>query len=127
VSYGLTTRLLARAAAPVAEPAADGEKVERPSEAEPLVDPDTLAQGLSVDAIPDFVGPPPPPAAKGAVQTAPRELARASILHGYDISRNLVGTSNQSDIDLGIRPTPLDYLGWRTTRRSAPSSRPSAA
>jgi len=42
---------------------------------------------------------------------AARELARASILHGYDVSRELVGASHQSDVDLGLRVTPLDYLG----------------
>jgi lipopolysaccharide assembly outer membrane protein LptD (OstA) len=113
VSYGLTSRLLARAAPAAAPPPppAEGEAPEHPAEGAPRVDPDTIAQGLSVDAIPAFVGPPPPPDLKGAVQTPPRELARASILHGYDISRTLVGNSHQSDIDLGIRLTPLDYLG----------------
>src|SRR5206468_1187804 len=43
--------------------------------------------------------------------TAPRELVRASILHGYDLSRPLVGPSHASDIDVGVRLTPLDYLG----------------
>jgi hypothetical protein len=42
----------------------------------------------------------------------PRELARASILHGYDISRPLVGESHASDIDLGLRLTPLDWLAF---------------
>jgi len=112
VSYGLTTRLFARAATPAAAPPpVEGETPEPPAEGEPRVDPNIIAQGLSVDAIPAFVGPPPPPAAKGAVQTPPRELMRASILHGYDVSRTLVGTSHLSDIDLGIRLTPLDYLG----------------
>ena len=36
---------------------------------------------------------------------------RASILHGYDISRPIAGTSHVSDTDLGIRLTPVDYLG----------------
>lgn len=111
-SYGITSRLLARAATPAAPPPPpETEKPEPPAEGEPRVDPDTLAQGLSAAAIPAFVGPPPPPALPGTVQTPPRELARASILHGYDVSRTLVGKSHQSDIDLGLRLTPLDYLG----------------
>ena len=43
--------------------------------------------------------------------TPPRELVLASILHGYVISRELVDGSHASDVDLGIRLSPLDYLG----------------
>src|SRR5207245_10623340 len=76
------------------------------------VDPAILPQGLSANALPTFVGPPAPPGGAGAPAVpAARELARASILHGYDVSRELVGTSHQSDVDLGLRLTPLDYLG----------------
>jgi hypothetical protein len=69
---------------------------------------------------PDFVGPPPPPPPPPGTQppaTASRELVRASILHGFDLSRPLVGNSHQSDIDLGLRLTPLDYLslGYNST------------
>jgi len=42
---------------------------------------------------------------------APREILRASVLHGYDISRPLVQDSHFSDVDLGLRLTPLDWLG----------------
>jgi len=59
------------------------------------------------------VGPPAPPAtAAGGPTPAARELARASVLHGYDLSRDLVGTSHQSDVDFGLRLTPVDYLGF---------------
>src|SRR5207244_1392999 len=74
------------------------------------VDPETLPQGLSADAVPAFVGPPTPPTPEAPTPAA-RELARASIVHGYDISRPLVGTSHASDIDFGLRLSPLDYLG----------------
>ena len=33
------------------------------------------------------------------------------MLQGYDISRTLVGDSHLSDVDLGLRLTPVDYLG----------------
>ena len=75
---------------------------------------ETLAQGLPAAAVPDFVGPPAPPSATApaeAAPPAPRELARASIVHGYDVSRPIAGTSHASDTDLGLRLTPVDYLG----------------
>jgi len=117
LSYGITTRLLARAPTP-AEAAAR----EVPAEAgrapaggarEP-VEAETLAQGLPAAAVPDFVGPPAPPsptAPAEAPAAPPRELVRASVLHGYDISRPIAGTSHASDTDLGLRLTPVDYLG----------------
>src|SRR5439155_1319294 len=107
-SYGLTTRLLGRGPTAAESPAAA-------APAPVPVDPETLPQGLSAGALPDFVGPPVPPAAAGGAPpaaAAPRELVRASILHGYDLSRALVGNSHASDIDLGVRLTPLDYLGF---------------
>ena len=114
-SYGVTSRLLGRGAS-TAEIAAReeegvaGEEV-GPSASGP-VDPDILPQGLSANALPTFVGPPAPPGGAGAPAVpAARELVRASILHGYDVSRELVGASHQSDVDLGLRVTPLDYLG----------------
>jgi hypothetical protein len=36
---------------------------------------------------------------------------RASVLHGYDISRSLVRDSHLSDVDFGLQLTPVDYLG----------------
>ncbi|TMA50571.1 MAG: LPS-assembly protein LptD [Deltaproteobacteria bacterium] len=113
-SYGVTSRLLGRGAS-TAEIAAReeegvaGEEV-GPSASGP-VDPDILPQGLSANALPTFVGPPAPPGGAAPAVPAARELARASILHGYDVSRELVGASHQSDVDLGLRVTPLDYLG----------------
>jgi hypothetical protein len=114
LSYGLTTRLLGRAptAAELASrPAAAAETM---GAAEALerqpIDPDVLVPGVSADALPDFVGPPAPPSPEGPAPP-PRELLRASVLHGYDISRPLVGDSHWSDVDLGLRFTPLDYLG----------------
>ncbi len=107
LSYGLTTRLLGRGPT-----AAESTAAATPAPAP--IDPETLPQGLSAAALPDFVGPPPPPAAPGGAPpaaTAPRELVRASILHGYDLSRPLVGDSHASDVDVGIRLTPLDYVG----------------
>jgi len=41
----------------------------------------------------------------------PRELARVSILHGYDITRTLVGDSHSSDVDLALRVTPVRFAG----------------
>src|SRR5438552_1618925 len=117
VSYGFSTRLLARG--PTSVEAATHEAQREAGRAaaagtrEP-VEADTLAQGLPAAAVPDFVGPPAPPSATapaGAPTVAPRELVRASILHGYDISRPIAGTSHVSDTDLGIRLTPVDYLG----------------
>jgi len=46
-----------------------------------------------------------------AAPTPPRELARFSILHGYDITRTLVGDSHSSDVDLALRVTPVRYAG----------------
>src|SRR5262249_14195590 len=86
-SYGITTRLLGRgpttteAAAHEVEPLLGEEPA--PTVSAPI-DPNTLPQGLSNNALPDFVGPPAPPGTSGApVLPAARELVRASILHGY--------------------------------------------
>ena len=134
VSYGFTTRLLARTAVgtPVpAAPAAPPDE-ERLPDTEPTpedaVDDDVLDDdqgdtegpetdmlpaGLSRDTLPAaFVGPPAPRGTAAAAAAPPaREIVRASVLHGYDISRPLVGDSHLSDVDLGIRLTPLDWLG----------------
>jgi LPS-assembly protein len=114
ISYGITTRLLGRGPVSPAPPSvAEMPAAEPPvteAEAESF-DPDTLPQGLPLDAVPVVVGPPAPSAPAPGAPTAPRELARATVLHGYDISRTLVGNSHQSDVDFGIRITPVDYLG----------------
>src|SRR5579871_3792133 len=79
-SYGITTRLLGRAATP-AETAAH--------------------QAATTDGDGTTPPAPLPPA---------RELIRASITHGYDVSRPLVGTSHMSDVDMGLRIFPTDAL-----------------
>ncbi|HLY37691.1 MAG TPA: LPS assembly protein LptD, partial [Candidatus Binatia bacterium] len=110
VSWGITSRLLGRAATPPppAVPPPAGAQETAPIMS--AVDPETLPQGLPAAAVPDVVR---PPAAGGAPApaAAPRELVRAAILHGYDISRPLVEESHASDVDLGLRLTPLDWLG----------------
>jgi hypothetical protein len=42
---------------------------------------------------------------------APRELVRFSLLHGYDVSREVVNGSHSSDVDLALRVTPVRYAG----------------
>jgi LPS-assembly protein len=107
-SYGLTTRLLTRAAAP-GEPPAPEEKVEDDDEevTPEFPAPEVLPQGLPGDALPR---PAPRPTAGAA--TPPREFLRASVVHGYDVSRPLVGDSHLSDLDFSLRLTPLDYLSF---------------
>jgi LPS-assembly protein len=145
VSWGLTTRLVGRPAPPPAAPAGSAPPVSATPRApsDPTapaaesgagaaaaendaatdageeqagddVLPENTAQGLSADVLP--MGPPAPPA-RGAAPAAapPRELVRASILNGYDVSRELVGDSHLSDVDLGLRVTPVDWLGLTYT------------
>src|SRR5262249_26367501 len=50
------------------------------------------------------------PAAGGPVVPTSRELLRASILNGYDPSRELAG-NHLSDVDLDLHFTPVDYAG----------------
>jgi LPS-assembly protein len=131
ISYGVTTRILGRVGAPVGaespEPAVtlgtsdlagigpDLDDDDEGDEDEDLgaiesIDPDTLPQGLPASAVPPFTRP-----RKGqspTVTTASRELVRASLLQGYDISRDLAGRSHLSDIDASIRITPVDWLGF---------------
>jgi LPS-assembly protein len=120
ISYGLTTRLLGRPAeaadtAEAAEaPPPTGEGTAPEEAPAGAVDADVLAQGLSADAVPDLIGPPGPRAARAARTAPARELLRASVLHGYDVSRRLVGTSHFSDIDLGLRVAPTGWLGAAT-------------
>jgi LPS-assembly protein len=133
VSYGFRTRLLVRGPSSAAPPAT----VEAAEPAEPAKTADTpapegadddvlddddaadaegpeasvLPAGLSRDTVPAFVGPPAPRAGAAAVTPAPREILQASVLQGYDVSRALVGDSHLSDVDLGLRLTPFDWLG----------------
>lgn len=83
-SAGITTRLFARGATPeedVERRRAAGEEVEAPTET-----PKTRAPAL--------VSP-------------PRELLRASVLQGYDVSREIAGDSHLSDSDLLLRLSPI--------------------
>jgi LPS-assembly protein len=133
ISYGLTTRILGRSTpspdttTPAAQPAvanaasaASGSEVEdvdvdvededEDLEAIETIDPDTVPQGLPAAAIPPFAGR-RKGGRQGVVTTASRELVRASLLQGYDISRELAGRGHLSDIDGQIRITPVDWLG----------------
>jgi LPS-assembly protein len=84
---------------PAAE--ADGPRAGPPPPA--TIDPDTIGPGVVPAAIP------PPPSTAPVPRAS--EMLRASILHGWDPSRPIVGDSHASDVDLGIRFTPLHYLG----------------
>jgi LPS-assembly protein len=88
ISYGITTRLLGRGPV-VADPKEEVELVEQED---------------------DFVGPPEAAAAAPPPQPT-RELLRASILQGYDVSRKIVDDTHLSDVDVGLRLTPADFLG----------------
>jgi LPS transport system D/LptA/(LptD N-terminal domain) LPS transport protein len=44
---------------------------------------------------------------------AVREILRASVTHGYDLSRALVGASHASDIDVGARLSPLPWVSFK--------------
>jgi len=117
VSYGFTTRLLGRPPRPEDAPPADDEEAaaaldddavegEDDGTAQPLVDAQTLPQGLPLNTLPTFMS-----RTRGGPNAPPRELLRASVLHGYDISRSLVRDSHLSDVDFGLQLTPVDYLG----------------
>ena len=128
ISYGITTRILGRVGGPL-QSALEPEPKEKASEAGwwtgfgddedddeldddtdlDTIDPDTIAQGLPAAAVPPFVA--GKPGRARPVTTASRELVRASVLHGYDISRELAGRSHISDVDTSIRITPVDWLG----------------
>jgi hypothetical protein len=131
ISYGVTTRILGRVggvteATAAPQPVAgatnavsgaetevenvDVEDEDEDLEAIEAIDPDTIPQGLPASAVPPFNAP-RKGAAKGPVTTASRELMRASLLQGYDISRELAGRSHLSDIDAQLRITPVDWLG----------------
>ena len=42
-----------------------------------------------------------------------REVFRATLTHGYDFSRRLVGRSHASDVDIGVQMSPLSWLSFR--------------
>jgi LPS-assembly protein len=102
-SYGLTTRLLGRAPAPGEQPPPDAEGAAVKPEPAP---PEVVPQGLAGEVLPRPTPAPPSP----GVTPVPRELLRASVLHGYDVSRKLVGDSHQSDLDVSLRVNPLAYV-----------------
>jgi hypothetical protein len=86
------------------------------------IDPDTLPQGLSADAVPDFAAPPRDVEKSGKGEekktrttrtSASRELLRASLLQGYDFSREITGRSHLSDIDASFRLTPVSWAGFK--------------
>jgi hypothetical protein len=130
ISYGVTTRILGRSAPPTTDAAAaqaapattasalsgaevedvDVEDEDEDLEAIETIDPDTLPQGLPASAIPPFKAP-RKRTALGPVTTASRELLRASLLQGYDISRELAGRRHLSDVDAAVRITPVDWVG----------------
>ena len=100
-SYGLTTRLLGRpTGAPAPPQGADADEEEEREAAA-----DEAADGDGAAALPVGSGLPAAP-----LQPT-RELLRFSILHGVDASRPIVATSHFSDVDLGMRFTPLDWAG----------------
>jgi LPS transport system D len=82
-SYGITSRILGRGAV-----ASDN----------PPPPPD-----------PNFVGPPAPPTTPAAAPAT--ELLRGSITSGWDVSREISPPSHFANVDLGLRFTPVDYLG----------------
>jgi len=71
----------------------------------------TRLLGRPIRLVPDA------PGAKAPVRAAPRELLRASVLHGVDTSRDLTNGRQTSDLDLALRFTPTASLGlaYRTT------------
>ncbi|MFN8543055.1 MAG: LPS assembly protein LptD [Candidatus Binatia bacterium] len=90
VSYGFTTRLLGRGAT-TEEAAASAEEADS-----------TPATIPAVDGTPK----------KAIVVPAPRELARLSVLHGYDFDRVIAERSHASDVDVVLRLLPLDWVGF---------------
>jgi hypothetical protein len=121
VSYGFTTRLLGRGPT-------EAETAARSAEAEAAAAtaaPDAAAAPAPFVGPPEpFVGPPAPGEQPAPVKEKPagppRELVRASVLHGYDVSRTLVGNSHESDVDLGLRLSPIDYVSMTYTTTVSP-------
>ena len=94
-AWGLSTRLLGRGGAWIADEA-DDEDEESEDEA----------------AVAAPSGPEPPGSLAPQPLEPARELLRVGLWHGYDVSRQLQDDgSHFSDVDLGIRVTPTDLLG----------------
>ena len=131
-SYGVTSRVLARGAAPydpVAPGAAevpvedlttpatdagdddDGDVDLEGDEGDEDVEPDSIPQGLPLDAIPAIGSTRASSHASAAGVPASRELLRMSLLQGYDISREISGSSHFSSVDAQVRVTPVDWAG----------------
>jgi hypothetical protein len=113
-SYGFTTRLLGRpASAPaptnVGAPDAGDEAEAEAREAEADEEAEDVAGPLAPTPV---AAPAPAPGAPPAPLQPTRELVRFSVLHGADVTREIAGTSHLSDVDLGLRVTPLDWLGF---------------
>ncbi len=125
VSYGVTTRVFgraatateaARAASELAEEAATSEEDDDDDDDENLSDQfDQVAADMLPQGLPLAAAPPGKPrkatAGTPASVNTSSELARASVLQGYDISRNIAGGSHLSDLDFQLRVTPTAYLG----------------
>ncbi|MCI0635287.1 MAG: LPS-assembly protein LptD, partial [Actinobacteria bacterium] len=140
-SYGVTTRLFgrgatadevtARAAATALDAADTGEldvraeaeeaeeEEDEDDDGEPFdaVDAETYPQGLPAVLADRPVARPRPraaakPTTKAAIIPGSTELLRASVLQGYDFSREISGSSHFSDVDFNLRLTPIHYLGF---------------
>lgn len=74
-----------------------------------------FAYGLTTRLFGRTATPPPDESAPagGALPPPgpPRELVRLSLLHGYDVSREVVNDSHASDVDLALRLTPVRFAG----------------
>ncbi len=108
ISYGITSRIMARGATKADSPAAATTAPSPP----PLIDPSTLPLGLPLAATPGALGGAPvkkSSESKDAVAVPAREIFRLSILHGYDISRTIDFGHHESDLDVQARFAPVDY------------------
>jgi lipopolysaccharide assembly outer membrane protein LptD (OstA) len=114
LSYGFTTRLLGRRSGviptPWPEDEADPEVAAYDTEIE---DEEELAEppdgGEGAEGAADKPGAEKAPA-KVTPRTPPVELMRLSVLQGYDVSRELVGTSHSSDLDFTALVNPASFL-----------------
>lgn len=138
ISYGVTTRILGRIGAIPTVAPEPAELTERTAAAEgaaldeaaaeasdededdqsndvdlglETIDPDTIPQGLPAAAVPPF-GKSRAKPGQPIVTGASRELVRLSLLQGYDVSREISGSSHLSDVDGLVRVTPVDWLGF---------------
>jgi lipopolysaccharide assembly outer membrane protein LptD (OstA) len=102
LSYGFTTRLLGRAGPTALFWPGDEEDTEVAALDTEDKDEDELA------APPEK--PTPEAAKKSTPRTPPVELVRLSVLQGYDVSRELVGTSHSSDLDFTALVNPSSFV-----------------